>query len=153
MKRLIAIIIVICVASLSFFLFTGCPALEIYYIKFKVDGVEKNWEKGFTDLETKAFGSVYPSDSKTRFLATPDDVASTDEGDPNNFFGFWVLGTDADTYPKTFLNVAIFMGYREDGGVEYRNDVGAGDVTVEINHIAHIGVIDLEKRDDEFREK
>ena len=116
MKRLIVIITVICIASLSFFLFTGCPALGIYYIKFKVDGESKIWEKGFTDYESNAFGFVSTVDDKTRLFATPDVVASTDDID--NYIQFRINGSSMDTYPNT----EVYMWFREGGGIRSFSD-------------------------------
>jgi hypothetical protein len=133
MKRLILILTVICIVSLSCFLFTGCPALNIYYIKFKVDGEGKIWDKGYTDYESNAFGSLYPGEGRIRLVATPDAVASTDDID--NYIWFRITGISAGTYPNT----EVLIWFKEDGGVEYTNNVGVGDMTVIITEFGEIG--------------
>ena len=79
MKRFLLIISALCVASLSIFLFTGCPTAttEGYYIKFKLDGVDKNFDKGLTDIEVKPFG-VLKEGSTTEIFANPNEVTSVE---------------------------------------------------------------------------
>ena len=79
MKRFIFIITFVCIASLSFFLFTECAVPPPgYYIKFKVDGVQKNYDKGLTDVEEKPFGIQWTENS-TEIWANPNVVSNGDQ--------------------------------------------------------------------------
>lgn len=79
MKRFILIITFVCIASLSFFLFTECAVLPPgYYIKFKVDGVQKNYDKGLTDVEEKPFG-IQQTENSTEIFANPNVVSNGDQ--------------------------------------------------------------------------
>ena len=62
MKSLLVIVTLICLASLLFLFFTGCTTSTSYYIKFKVDGVDKNFDKGPTNYESVPFGQIVTGD-------------------------------------------------------------------------------------------
>ena len=135
MKHFLIIISVICIASLSIFMFSGCPTAPGYYIKFKVDGVEKNFDKGFTDYEKEPFGNEIGGEG-TALFATPDD--ETGDAEPDNYIWIDFNGVDTDTYPATFLNAEIGV-YLTIGGVGTDNSdctlqvtsYGAVDGTIE----------------------
>ena len=122
MKRFLLIISVVCIASLSVVLFTGCPAAspDTYYIKFKLDGVDENFDKGFTNYESRPFGNE-GSGSYTAITATPDD--ETGETVPDSYIWIDFDGVDTDTYPITFPNEALTINLRIGGVTAYSSNV------------------------------
>lgn len=107
MKRFLLIITAICIASLSIFVFTGCPTAttDTYYIKFKLDGVDKNFDKGYTNYESNPFGNE--RGPATILFATPDDETGAEE--PNNYIRIYFYGLDTDTYPATLPDVLLTL--------------------------------------------
>jgi len=112
MKRFLLIITAICIASLSIFVFTGCPTAttDTYYIKFKLDGVDKNFDKGYTNYESNPFGNE--RGPATILFATPDDETGAEE--PDNYIRIYFYGLDTDTYPATLTDANLTL--RIDGG-------------------------------------
>lgn len=108
MKRSVYIITAICVFSLSFFLFTGCPSdvesLPAYYIMFKLDGESKIFDKGFTDVKKNAFANKYGV-AETDFFATSDELINS--GVWTNYLEIFLNGISEGTYS----NVGIY--YKE----------------------------------------
>ena len=122
MKRFIFIITAICIASLSIFLFTGCPTAttDTYYVKFKLDGVSLNFDKGFTNYESKPFGNEMTG-SLTSFFATPDD--ETGETEPNTYIWVDFDGFSTDTYPITFPDSDLYLYLQIEGSGANNSDV------------------------------
>ena len=103
MKRnLVYAILIVSVVGFLFFFAGSCSdngsnGGSIYYIKFKADGVEKVFDLGLTDVEENAFGEVLGG-SMTLLFGTPETFANLDAGNPNNFVGITLLGTEAGSY-------------------------------------------------------
>ena len=133
MKRFILIITVVCVASLSFVLFTGCPTAptDPYYVTFKIDGVAKNFNKGFTNYESNPFGNEI-ADTYTLFVATPDD--ETGEAEPYNYIWIDFDGVDTDTYPITFPNTDLSLDLAIEG-----SGASSSDVTMQVTVYGAVG--------------
>ena len=129
MKRFILIITFVCIASLSFFLFTECAVLPPgYYIKFKVDGVQKNYDKGLTDVEEKPFG-IHWIENSTEIWANPNVVSNGDQieqllfgtslidvGTETEDYMFEYVTETGDIYRATSRTVTITT-YESVGGV------------------------------------
>ena len=128
MKRFLLIIVIVCIASLYILVFTGCstapPATETYYIKFKVDGVDKYFDKGYTNYESNAFGNE--RGPATILFATPDDVTGDNEAD--NYIQLYFYALDTDTYPATFPSVGITL--RIGGGATVSSFITEGALQV-----------------------
>jgi len=108
MKRFLLIITVVCIASLSIFLFTGCPTAttDTYYIKFKLDGVDKNFDKGLTDVEEKPFG-VQNGFSNTDIFANPNVVSMGNEIECLYFnTGLHDVGTETNEVALSYVTEA-----------------------------------------------
>ena len=120
MKRFLLIITVVCIASLSIFLFTGCPTATTYYINFKLDGVQKNFDKGLTDIEEKPFG-VQQSLYTTEIFANPNVVSSGNEIEHLYFYtGLYNVGTETDE---------LLIYYVTEAGATYASQAGTHTVT------------------------
>jgi hypothetical protein len=122
MKILPVIITFICIASLSFFLFTGCtttPAVS-YYIRFKVDGVDKNFDKGLTNYESEPFGQIVTwNPDYTDLRATPD-VETGEDLPLNNYISIQFYGFTTGSYIG--LEEAI-IAYNESGAKYLATDI------------------------------
>ena len=138
MKSSFVIVTLICIASLPFLFFTGCSTTssDTYYIKFKVDGVDKNFNKGPTNYESVAFGQIVTADPDyTDLRATPDVV--TGEILPlDNYISIQFYETTTGNYVGL---EEVIMVYRENG-VKYL----ATDITVNVTRydIEEGGVIE-----------
>jgi predicted small secreted protein len=139
MKRFILIIAVVCIASLSIFFLTGCPTATTtgtttttYYIKFKLDGVDKNFDKGYTNYESNPFGNENGS-SATALIATPD--VETGDLQPNTFILIYFDGVDTDTYPVTLPNGDLLLSLRLDGGTVVWNE----NITLQVTTYGAVG--------------
>ena len=109
MKRFLLIITVVCITSFSIVIFSGCPAAAPgNYIKFKLDGVEKNFDKGLTDVEEKPFGIQWIENS-TEIWANPNVVSN---GEQVEYLYILTLLLDVGTEST-------------DGTVEYVTEAGA----------------------------
>jgi hypothetical protein len=83
MKTIKLLINAICVSVFTLFLLGAACGVPVdtsdsYYIKFKVDGVQKNYDKGLTDVEEKPFGIQWPEDG-TEIWANPNVVSNGDQ--------------------------------------------------------------------------
>jgi len=131
MKRFILIITVVCIASLSIFIFTGCPTAtttnDTYYINFKLDGEQKNYDKGLTDIEEKPFG-VQQSLYSTDIFANPNVVSSGNETEFLCFnTGLYNVGTESGEVMIYYVketeiyvsnsHTVTFSTYESEGGV------------------------------------
>jgi hypothetical protein len=103
MKTLKLIIVAVCVSVLALFLLgaeCGVPVevtdnLPPYYIMFKLDGVSKVFDKGFTDVESNAFANIVGVD-ETWFYATSDEIG---EGDTwTNLMQIYLYGISEGVY-------------------------------------------------------
>ena len=109
MKLFNLIITFVCIASFSIFIFAGCAvAPPGYYIKFKVDGEQKNYDKGLTDVEEKPFGIQW-TESGSEIWANPNVVSNGNQIE-------WLI----------ILTDLLDVGTESTGGnVEYVTEAGA----------------------------
>ena len=130
MKRFLLTMTVLCIATLSIFIFTGCPTAttDTYYIKFKLDGEPKCFDKGYTNYESNPFGNEL--DVATTLYATPDDETGAEE--PDNYIQIYFYGLDTDTYPATFPGVLILV---RTGGVSAFHS----DCTLQVTSYGTVG--------------
>jgi hypothetical protein len=93
------------VIGFLFFLASSCPNDEgDYYIKFKADGVQKEFRLGLTDYESNALGMVSPIDSSIILFATPETWTNL-TSNPANFVGIIIFGTAPGTYTIADLDI------------------------------------------------
>jgi hypothetical protein len=130
MKTFKLIIVAVCVSTLALFLLGAecgvVPGLG-YYIKFKVDGVEKNFDKGLTNYESEPFGNEVMGNGEAFFLAATPDV-ETGEDPPNNYIGITFDGTKTGTYTGFLQADLIFL----ENGKGWMDDVGTDDLVVTV---------------------
>ena len=123
MKSLLVIITFICIASLSFLLFTGCTTTPVsHYIKFKVDGVDKNFDKGLTNYESEPFGQIVTWEPDYTDLRATPDVETGEDLPLDNYISIQFYGFTTDSY----IEEAI-VAYNENGA-KYE----ATDITVNV---------------------
>ena len=115
MKTLKLIVVAMCVSVLTLLLFAGQCGVPVetsvsYDIKFKVDGVQKNFDKGLTNYVSEPFGHpITGSPDYTQVLATPD--VETGESLPDNGIMIYFIGTTTGIY--TDANAMIEYGEGE----------------------------------------
>ena len=111
MKILKLFITAVCISALAFFFLGACGGSDDYYITFKVDGVSKTFDKGFTDYESAPFGNLVDLYGDLfAMYATPDE--ETGESWPDNYISIMFRGTSTGTYSDT-LEASLY--YREYG--------------------------------------
>ena len=136
MKKCTWIMTVVCIVSLAILFFNGCPntnsgtTTDSYYIKFKLDGVQMNFDKGLTDVEENPFGIQWTDDS-TEIWANPNVVSNghqteyiyiltplLDSGTESNTFSVEYKTEAGDTYRSTSYTVTITTYESEEGVIE-----------------------------------
>ena len=120
MKSLLVIITLICIASLPFLLFTGCTTSASYYIKFKVDGVDKNFDKGPTNYESVPFGQIVTGDPDYTDLRATPDVETGEVLPLDNYISIQFYNTTTGSYAG--LEEAI-IAYNENGAKYLATDI------------------------------
>ena len=129
MKRFIFIITVVCIASLTIFLFTGCPTAPGYYIKFKVDGVEKNYGKGLSDFGGDACGNYTSADGLLTEMVASPEASSLASAPPDEYFlivfpgqesfedAYFSYGDGVGGFYSAYGNAVTITSYGDEGGV------------------------------------
>ena len=127
MKTLKLIITAVCVSILALFLLgaeCGVPvetgySLPPYYIMFKVDGVSKIFDKGFTDFESNAFAGM-SGGTQTAFFATAEVISSFDNR--MNYIEIFLNGISEGAYSDAVID------YHEEG-ILYLTNTGSLTIT------------------------
>ena len=122
----------ICVSVLTLFLLGAACGVPVdtsdsYYIKFKLDGEPKCFDKGLTDIESNAFANKY-LENNTNFFATSDEYANSD--DWTNCIEIFLEGVlegeysdagifykDEETWDDISTNSLTITKYEDVGGV------------------------------------
>jgi len=127
MKKLLILPFLILAFSMTFF---ACDDDDedsaTYYVKFKVDGVQKEFTKGFTGVLGENALSSHDSSSVTSVYAFPEAIAFSSV-DPDDTYTDGILITDFDG--KTAgTDSTCSVNYRESG-----TDYGSTTVSVTIS--------------------
>ncbi|UCB45310.1 MAG: hypothetical protein JSV25_14010 [Spirochaetota bacterium] len=131
MKSFKLIIVAICVSFLALFLLGAecgvVPEEVSYYIMFKVNDVQKVFDKGATNWESKPFGQTITGDPDfTNMYANPN--VETGDETPFNEITIDFYGTSTGTYTGT---VQAQLAYYENG-VGWRAYSGTDDIIVTV---------------------